>query len=183
MAIDTAGLRIQIYPAEILRQKSDEIDPTAEVMAVADRMVELMRGADGIGLAANQVGLPWRLFVAHVPAMEGGADEPGVPFSNAGPEVFVNPVIESSEGDPEIYEEGCLSLPGINGDVIRPPVVTVSAIGRDGERFTRKIGGLLARCVQHELDHLDGVLILDRMTQMSRTRVRRQVQSLEKNAR
>jgi peptide deformylase len=80
----------------------------------------------------------------------------------------------------EPYEEGCLSLPGIRGDVIRPTTVTIKAIGLDGKPFEQTATGLLARCWQHEYDHLDGVLIIDRMTQMSRIKNRAAVRSLER---
>jgi len=184
---DPASLSIQHYPADILRRKADEIDPTPGVVAVARRMIELMHDAPGIGLAAPQVGLPWRLFVAHVPAdpdrgARGGPgrsidDDP--PTASPGPEVFINPVIEKAEGPTESMEEGCLSLPDILGDVIRPSVVTMSWTDETGQRQTRRVGDLLARCWQHELDHLDGVLILDRMSLPSRNRNKLKIRTLE----
>lgn len=182
MTVDPKKLRIQIHPAAILREKAEPVDPTEDVLAVADRMVKMMRGADGIGLAATQVGLRWRLFVCDVPAdPDEPSPGPGEPrVSTEGPEVYINPEVVSTEGEPDLYEEGCLSLPGVRGDVIRPPAVTMRAIGLDGQPFETRAGGLLARCLQHELDHLDGILILDRMTQAARTKVRSAVRSLER---
>lgn len=184
MHVDPATLHIRHYPDEVLRRKADVIDPTPEVVAVARRMVELMQQAPGIGLAAPQVGLPWRLFVAEVPKDpdlgSGRAADADPPTASGGPEVFINPVIESAEGGTEIAEEGCLSLPEILGDVIRPAIITMSWTDEQGERRTRRAGGLLARCWQHELDHLDGVLILDRMTQPSRVRNRVKIRNLER---
>jgi peptide deformylase len=92
--------------------------------------------------------------------------------------VFINPVLKL-EGPVEPYEEGCLSLPDIRGDVLRPPVVTVTALDEHGKQFTLRAGGLLARCIQHETDHLDGVLIIDKMTQGSRMKNRKAIKELE----
>lgn len=182
MPVDPASLRIHHYPAEILRRKADPVDPTPEVVAVAHRMVEIMHEAPGIGLAAPQVGLPWRLFVADIPGDPELLRTPDAdpPTASSGPEILINPVIERFEGTPELAEEGCLSLPEIYGDVIRPPVITMSWTDEHAVRHTRRVAGLLARCWQHELDHLDGVLILDRMTQPTRTRNRARVRDLER---
>mgnify|MGYP003571194742 FL=1 len=182
MSVDPSTLRIQNYPAEILRRKADPIDPTEDVAQVARRMIDLMREADGIGLAAPQVGLPWRLFVCYVPEGQGRSLTEGLPSANAAPEVFINPELSDPEGALEPLEEGCLSLPDITGEVLRPPTITITATDLSGDRFTRRATGLLARCWQHEFDHLDGILILDRMTQMWRTKNRARVRDLEKRA-
>ena len=177
--IDPANLYIVTYPEPVLRKKASEIDPTGEdVKAVAERMIELMFDAEGIGLAAPQIGLPWRLFVAYVPPGE----ERDSASSTAVPLVFINPQIISMDGPPEPYEEGCLSLPEIRGDVLRPPTVHISAHGLDGERFEMTCDGLLARCLFHEYDHLDGVLIIDKFTQISRMKNRSAVRRLEREA-
>lgn len=183
MSVDPAGLHIVSYPAEVLRQTAAPVrEITAEVRAVAERMIELMHQADGVGLAAPQVGLSWRLFVADVPEDddEGRSAAAEPPSATRGPVVYINPVISDPAGAVERYEEGCLSLPDIRGDVLRPPTVTIRAMGLDGREFTQRGTGLLARCWQHELDHLDGILILDRMTQMSRLKNRPAVRRLEK---
>ncbi len=183
MPVDPASLRIIQFPDPALRLPGvalERIDD--EVRAVAARMLELMRAEEGIGLAAPQVGLAWRLFVAHVPHRDG--DEPGDDAVRwlEQPTAFVNPVLGPFAGASEPWDEGCLSLPDIRGDVLRPPVVTVRALGLDGREFSIRCGGLLARCVQHETDHLDGVLIIDRMTQMSRLKNRLAVRDLERSA-
>lgn len=183
MKVDPARLRIQLYPAEVLRLKALPVELSAEVRAVGVRMVELMRAAEGIGLAATQVGLTWRLFVCDVPPGEDDP-EPGPPDaplrSTSGPQVWLNPRIVGYDGDLTPYEEGCLSLPGIRGDVNRHERVTMEATTLEGETVRVTATGLLARCWQHEIDHLDGVLILDRMTQVSRVRNRSRVKSMEK---
>ncbi|MGV6814777.1 MAG: peptide deformylase, partial [Phycisphaerales bacterium] len=91
-----------------------------------------------------------------------------LPISCDAPQVFINPTITEFAGDLEPYDEGCLSLPGITGEVNRPAIVTMQATDLEGNTVTLKAAGLLARCWQHEIDHLDGILILDKMTQMSR---------------
>lgn len=151
--------------------------------AIAARMIDLMRGAQGIGLAAPQVGLPVRLFVAYVPAdPEAEIDPAGLPESCDEPQVFFNPEIVEFSKDLEPYDEGCLSLPGITGEVNRPTTVTMRAIDLEGNATEVRATGLLARCWQHEIDHLDGVLILDKMSQMSRLKNRSRIKSMEKAA-
>lgn len=186
--VDTAQLRITTYPAEILRQKAAPIDPSEEVREVAQTMLKLMAKAEGIGLAAPQVGLPWRLFVVNIPSpspedssFEPGAYE-GLPIATDGPKVYINPVLSDAGGGLESYEEGCLSLPEIQGTVHRPSIITITALDENGKTFTQRAGGLLARCWQHETDHLDGILILDKMTQMARLKNRRAIRDLEKEA-
>jgi len=180
MAVDPQKLRIEIYPAPCLRERAREVgEITPEVRHVVARMAELMVEAEGIGLAATQVGVPWRIFVCRVPASERWSPDDDPPTANDRLEAFINPVIEAI-GAPEADEEGCLSLPDIRGDVLRSPQVTISATDVEGNWFTRTAGGLLARCWQHELDHLDGVLILDRMTQMGRLKNRAALRALER---
>ncbi len=183
MTVDPRELHVLTYPDTALRRKATPVAAvTAEVRAVAERMIELMIEEDGIGLAAPQVGLAWRLFVAHVPPGDdrGPADDP--PTCTQGPVVYINPELVEPAGNLEPYEEGCLSLPEIRGQVFRPPLITIRATGLDGARFTRRGAGLLARCWQHEVDHLNGVLIIDRMTQMSRLKNRSAVRALERTA-
>jgi peptide deformylase len=181
MAGDPSMLGIINYPDPVLRRRATVVPPSDEATRrVAQRMIQLMFEAEGIGLAAPQVGLDWRMFVAHVPASETRSPESDPPTATASPLVFIDPVLSEAEGAPEPYEEGCLSLPEITGEVLRPPVITITATDLEGQRFTRRAAGLLARCYQHEFDHLEGVLILDRMTQMSRLKNRLAVKRLEK---
>lgn len=183
--VDPSHLRIQLYPAEVLRIKAARVEPTDEVRAVGRRMLELMRGAEGIGLAGPQVGLSWRIFVCDVPAdpeEERWADT-DPPSATVGPQVWLNPEIVGSDRGVVAYSEGCLSLPGITGDVNRPATVTMRATTPEGDTVRVSATGLLARCWQHEIDHLDGVLILDRMTQTSRLKNRSRVKAMEKAGR
>jgi peptide deformylase len=182
--VDPASLHILHYPERALRERAREVPKvTDEVRAVARRMIQLMFDAEGIGLAAPQVGLPWRLFVAHVPPSEGRSPESDPPTATVEPVVYINPVLSSPVGEIIAYEEGCLSLPDITGEVLRPEHISITATDLEGRSFTRTGAGLLARCWQHETDHLDGVLIIDRMTQMSRLKNRTALKRLERDAR
>lgn len=182
MSVDPATLRIRIYPDPILRRKADPIDLTPNVVEVAHRMIELMHQAEGIGLAAPQVGLPWRMFVVDVPPGDDRQVECDPPTATPGPVVYINPELSDPDRAIEPLEEGCLSLPDIRGDVIRPATITITATDLEGNRVTSRVGGLLARCIQHEFDHLDGVLILDRMIQLHRAQVEPLVKALERKA-
>ncbi|MBL8764502.1 MAG: peptide deformylase [Phycisphaerae bacterium] len=183
MPLDVGTLRIVHFPHPALLRKSEPVAAiTPEVGAVARRMIELMHEAEGVGLAAPQVGLPWRLFVADVPANEDRSADLDPPTATLGPCIYINPVLAEPEGPPEPAEEGCLSLPEIRGDVLRPPIISVTALDLEGRPFTRRAGGLLARCWQHENDHLDGVLIIDKMNTMSRLRNRAAIRRLERDA-
>ena len=147
-------MEIVNYPHPALRHKSKPIKRVdEELRKVIRTMFELMYEAKGIGLAANQVNLPLRLFVLNL------ASDP-----EEGEElVFINPVISKQKGSDEA-EEGCLSLPGLYGPVKRPKQIQVEAFTASGQSIAAEIDGLFARCVQHETDHLDGVLFTDRMS-------------------
>ena len=167
MSTDPARLRIVNYPHPALREKTRDVEVTDEVRAVAGRMLALMAEAEGVGLAAPQVGLDWRMFVCRLP--EAGAE----------PAVYVNPRLELHKGDVEVHEEGCLSLPGLTADIRRPVAATITALDLEGNEFRREASGFEARIWQHETDHLDGVLIIDRMNPMDRLRNRKLVKELE----
>ncbi len=131
-------------------------------------MFDLMYASKGIGLAANQVDLPLRLFVLNLAAKPGEGEEM----------VFLNPVIGLPKGSEEA-EEGCLSLPGLYANVIRPKQVRVNAYNLEGKEYSADVTGLLARCIQHELDHLDGVLFTDRMQPSARFDIQDEMHEFE----
>ncbi|HZW08510.1 MAG TPA: peptide deformylase [Phycisphaerales bacterium] len=183
MSVDPAALSIVHYPADILRVRCRPVEQVNdEVRAVARRMIELMAEAEGVGLAAPQVGLPWRLFVCHVPEDAERSAVASPATATARPQVYINPVLRDPAAPLESLTEGCLSLPDISGDVLRPRTITIDALDIEGEPFSATGAGFLARCWQHEVDHLDGVLILDRMSHLSRLRSRSAVRSLERAA-
>ncbi len=147
-------MEIVKYPHPTLRHKSKPIRRvTPELRGMVREMFELMYEANGIGLAANQVDLPFRLFIVNLSGKPDEGEE----------HVFINPVISRPKGTDE-KEEGCLSLPGLYAPVKRPERVTFNAYGLDGTEFTAELDGLMARVAQHETDHLDGVLFIDRLS-------------------
>lgn len=180
MAFDPASLELQIYPAKVLRKKAAKIpEVTQDVRAIAEAMIEMMYEEDGVGLAAPQVGLSIRLFVVDIPPTEKRSFKTNPPDGTDGPQVYINPTFSDPVGPVSPFEEGCLSLPDIRGDVLRPHTITINAIGLDGKPFSQTGTGLLARCWQHENDHLDGILIIDKFTQMSRLKNKTAIRDLE----
>ena len=155
------------YPDLRLQKASAPLAGLDEnVRRLVDKMFELMFQAPGVGLAAAQVGINARLFVAS-PTCE-----------QTDRRVYVNPEIVSAEGVQE-EEEGCLSMPGVTSRIKRPATVTLRAIGLDGQTFQETGEGLLARVFQHEMDHLDGRLIVERMNSVARLANRRAIKDLE----
>lgn len=170
MVIDPESLSIVLHPDPVLKTVATTVSEiTDEVIAVAHRMLGLMVQAEGIGLAAPQVGLSWRMFVMRHP--ENPEGEAGL--------VFVNPVIEVVDATLEEDIEGCLSLPGIDVLVRRPIGIRVIATDLNGDEFTMEWHDHFARVCQHETDHLDGILIIDRMNTMERLRNRKAIRALE----
>ena len=148
-------LDLRVLGDPILRQETKPTQVTDEIRQLIDDMFETMHAAKGIGLAAPQVGRRERVAVVDV---QGG--EP--------PLALINPEIVSSSSETEKSEEGCLSIPDIFGDVERPTSVVVRALDRDGKSFEVAGSGLLARCLQHEIDHLNGKLFIDYLSVLKR---------------
>lgn len=157
-------LTILEYPDPRLRTRAVPVDAVdASLRELIDDMLETMYAANGIGLAATQVDVHRRLLVADV--SEGHDD----------PRVFINPEILRKEGATK-SQEGCLSVPGYFDEVQRAETVRVRAQGRNGKPFEADLEGLLAICVQHEIDHLDGKLFVDYLSEMKRQRVRKKLE-------
>ncbi len=155
-------LKVRKYGDPILRRKADPIPAvTAEIRKLIADMVESMYHQVGIGLAAPQVGIPLRLIV--VDDNTGGGAKP-----------LINPTI-TTRGGSTIGEEGCLSVPGIFAPVERAEWVRVEALDGEGEPLTLEARGLPARVIQHEIDHLDGILFLDRLDTVTRDRIKRKI--------
>lgn len=141
--------------AEVLREKSKEVkEITPNIVRLLDNMFDTMYAADGVGLAAPQIGITKRVVVIDV---------------GDGPIELINPVIVDQEGESD-DNEGCLSIPGVTGDVVRAATVTVHALNREGKLQEIKAEGLLARCCQHEIDHLEGILFVDKAHKTRRNR-------------
>lgn len=154
-----ALLEIKRYPEKVLREKAlPVLDIDREIQRLVDDMIETMYAAPGIGLAAPQVGISKRIIVIDVSIKE-GEKTPLI--------VLVNPEIINTEGEIE-SEEGCLSLPGYITTVKRAERVIVRGLNRDGKEIKIEGDGLLSRALQHEIDHLDGVLLIDRISRIKR---------------
>lgn len=163
------SLQIVSYPHPTLRHKSKPIKRVdAELRTIVRSMFDLMYEARGVGLAANQVNLPIRLFVVNLAASPDEGEEL----------VFINPVISKPKGSAEA-EEGCLSLPGLYANVTRPKQIRMNAYNLSGEEISADVSGFLARVLQHEFDHLDGILFTDRLSETGKLRVQDSLASFE----
>ena len=151
-------LRIELLGAEVLRWRADEVagPPDAALQTLIDDMFETMYEANGIGLAAPQVGISKRVIVVDV------NEEGSQPFA------LLNPRIVEDRTAGDRGEEGCLSIPGVSAMVERPERVVVEGLDRTGAPVRIEADGMLARCLQHEIDHLDGVLFIDRIGPLKR---------------
>ncbi|NOY30672.1 MAG: peptide deformylase [Planctomycetes bacterium] len=168
-------LQVIHYPHPTLRHVSKPLKRVDnELRDMVAQMFDLMYEHEGVGLAANQVDLPYRFFVAN---------PTGDSENQEAEQVFINPVIRSGKGrsgkGQTEGEEGCLSIPGVLGPVVRNERVTVEAYGLTGESFLGEVDGLFARIVQHETDHLDGKLFIDRLAPTQLAEVRDQLEEFE----
>ena len=168
-----AQLPILEFPDPRLRTVAASVDvasvTTPEFQQLLDDMFETMYAAPGIGLAATQVDVHQRFMVIDV------SEEHDQPL------VFINPEITAREGE-QVCQEGCLSVPGIFADVTRSDSITVTAVGRDGQPFTMDADGLLAVCIQHEMDHLLGKLFVDYLSPLKREMVRKKLAKARRKA-
>lgn len=163
-----------LLPDPVLRQHSAPIAHVDDaVRRLADDMLETMYDAPGIGLAAIQIGVPRRVVVIDVAKEEEEGRKP---------QVFINPEIVASSDERSIYEEGCLSIPDYYAEVERPAKVTVRHVDRDGKEQIIEADGLLATCLQHEIDHLNGVLFIDYISKLKRDMVIRKFTKLARNS-
>jgi len=175
--------RILTYPDPFLRKKCapvEEID--GEVLELLDDMAETMYGARGVGLAASQIGVDKRVVVIDISPRQTEADEEGeedeeTEYEGPGLIELINPEIISSEGE-VIAEEACLSIPGFTSDVKRKQRVVIEAYNREGQLMEIEASELLARVFQHEIDHLDGVLFIDRLSRLKRELIKRKIEKV-----
>ena len=161
-----------ILPDPVLRQVSEPVTSVdSRIKTLARDMFETMYDAPGIGLAAIQVGVPVRMLVIDL-AKE---DEPKLP------QVFINPEIVESSDDRSVYEEGCLSIPDYYAEVERPASVRVRYVDGNGKEQEALADGLLATCLQHEIDHLNGVLFIDHISKLKRDMVVKKFKKLARD--
>ena len=153
-------LPIVTYDDEVLRKEAKSVEEnTSEIQMLIDDMFDTMYNSDGVGLAAPQVGKLMRIFVADADPMADDKDG-----AELGPTVMINPEITFESEEETDMEEGCLSIPGVNASVSRPEKIAVSYLDRDFNRRELEIDGWWARVIQHEADHLDGILFLDHLS-------------------
>ena len=193
-------LNILTYPDPFLKTKARAVESVGEAeQSLIEDMVETMYGARGIGLAATQVGVDKRIIILDVPdettedsdtndgeVFEEGRsrgrsikeDRPSEEAKRGGNLLkLINPEIINSSGS-IVYEEGCLSVPGVNADVKRAGEVTVRALNQDGEQFEIEASGLLAVAFQHEIDHLDGILFIEHLGRIKRNLIKRRLRKI-----
>ena len=167
-----AVLEIVHYGNPILRKKCKPVNDPLSIESIIDDMFDSMYEAEGIGLAANQVGLDMNLFIIDVTHTEEAEDT----------HIFINGTIVATDGDDKVFQEGCLSMPGIALDVIRPEKVTLKYQGIDGEWHENEFDGLLGRAIQHEMDHLNGTFIIDRVGEVEKIKYQTELKEMKKNS-
>lgn len=159
------------HGAPVLHRPADPVpNMTPEIQSVIDDLIQTMYAAPGIGLAAPQIGVSLRIFVVDVTAGRSSGELV----------VVVNPEFVERDGM-QVEEEGCLSVPGFNASVVRPARVVVRGLDRQGVERTVEATGLLARAFQHEIDHLDGTLFIDRLRGIKRDLIVRRIQKLKRS--
>ena len=159
---------IRLFGDPVLKQKAVEItNVDGNLARLADDMIVTLHDAAGLGLAAPQVGVQRRLFVYHM------QDDPD-------PKVIINPTISEARGE-WTYEEGCLSVPGLSWEIVRPKEVHLTGYDLDGNEISIEADELMARLFQHELDHLDGVLLLERLDPDTRKQALRTLREINLN--
>mgnify|MGYP006394427891 CR=1 FL=1 len=169
LTIEYMKLEILEFPDPRLRTVAKPVESvTDETRQLIDDMFETMYDASGIGLAATQVNVHQRIVVMDL------SEERNEPM------VFVNPEFEELEGEPEDMQEGCLSVPGFYEEVTRINHVMIRALDREGKPFELEARGLLAVCIQHEMDHLNGKLFVDYLSPLKRNRIRKKLQKQHK---
>tara|TARA_B100001287_G_scaffold269835_1_gene267757 strand:+ start:424 stop:942 length:519 start_codon:yes stop_codon:yes gene_type:complete len=165
MAVKT----ILTEPNDILRKVSEPVDKVGkDEKILMDDMLETMYAANGIGLAAIQIGVPKRIIVMDLRREDGKKD----------PRYFVNPVIKNKDQSKSTYEEGCLSVPNQFAEIDRPSKCDVEYLDYNGEKKILKAEGLLATCIQHEMDHLEGILFIDYLSKLKKSMI---LKKLSKN--
>ncbi len=169
-------LPIYAYGQPVLKQVATDIESDyADLQTLIANMWETMYNANGVGLAAPQVGLPIRLFVIDtIQIMEKGKEAEGLR------QVFINARKLEERGDPWTYEEGCLSIPEVRGDVERQPILRLQWLDEHFQPQEQVFSGINARVIQHEYDHIDGVLFVDHLKPVKKRMVRRRLEDIRK---
>ncbi len=168
-----ADLKMVKYGSDVLRKVAEPVEEiTDEIRQLARDMLEIMYDSDGVGIAAPQIGVSKRIIIIDVDPYDPSKD----------PIALINPEIVDRQGQ-ESAEEGCLSVPEVRGEVKRAEKVTVVGLDLDGKKVRIEATELLARALQHEIDHLNGVLFIDHLSRLRHRLIKKQLQDIEKEAR
>ncbi|MFZ4261357.1 peptide deformylase [Sphingobacterium sp. HJSM2_6] len=175
-------LPIVAYGDPVLRQKTEEIEEDyPELKKLIEDMFETMYAANGVGLAAPQIGLPIRLFVIDAsPFGEDDEDGPGDLTAKDFKRVFINPIMVEESGEKWLFSEGCLSIPHINEEVSRKKDVIINYLDENFEEKEESLTGLAARVVQHEYDHIEGKLFLDKLSPLKKAMLKGKLDNISK---
>ena len=172
-------LPIQVYGNDILRTQTQDVKADSEeLQQLIDDMHETMRGAAGVGLAAPQVGRTERLFVVDLMGMIPDMDEDEARALPPQPMTFINPEIHWESDEEVEFEEGCLSIPDLREMVIRPERIRISYLDRHFKEQEIEVGSMLARVIQHEYDHLEGILFIDHISPFRRGLLKRRLREM-----
>ena len=164
--------KILTEPNKLLRQTSESVEKVGEKeKKIMDDMLDTMYEAPGIGLAAIQIGIPKRIIVMDISRDENKKE----------PRYFVNPVIKNQNEEKSIYEEGCLSVPDQFAEIERPNSCEVEYLDYDGKKQILKAEGLLATCIQHEMDHLEGILFIDYLSKLKKSMIIKKLSKIKIN--
>jgi peptide deformylase len=164
--------KILIEPNKLLRQISSPVEKVGEdERKLMDDMLDTMYAAPGIGLAAIQIGVPKRIIVMDISRDENKKE----------PRYFVNPVIKNKNEEKAKYEEGCLSVPDQFAEIERPNTCEVEYLDYNGKKQTLKADGLLATCIQHEMDHLEGILFIDYLSKLKKSMIIKKLYKIKVN--
>ncbi|HEX8548364.1 MAG TPA: peptide deformylase [Cytophagaceae bacterium] len=170
-----------IYPIvafgdPVLKKKAKDIEKgSLDIKKLSADMFETMYEAHGVGLAAPQIGMNLRMFVVDAAPMQ--EDEP-TKFRRA----FINPIILNEEGQEWAFDEGCLSIPGIRGEVMRPPTLTIKYLDEDWNEHTENFDGIRARIIQHEYDHIEGILFIDYFSSIKKRLLKGKLSNISKGS-
>ena len=165
-------ITILTEPNKVLRQISKHVEKVGdEERKLMDDMLETMYEAPGIGLAAIQIGIPKRIIVMDISRDENKKE----------PRYFVNPIIKSKNEEKSVYEEGCLSVPDQFAEIERPNSCEVEYLDYDGKKQLLKAEGLLATCIQHEMDHLEGILFIDYLSKLKKSMIIKKLSKIKVN--
>jgi len=176
-------LPIVAYGDPVLRKEGIEIDKDyPKLDELLENMFETMYGARGIGLAAPQIGLPLRIFLVDATPFGDDEDleEEEQTLLSEFKKVFINPKIIDETGDEWAYNEGCLSIPAINEDVFRKPTITIEYFDENFKKHTHTFSGMAARIIQHEYDHIEGILFTDKLSPLKKKLIKKKLENISK---